>query len=241
MRWPAAFCLICWLPFVRTSAQTPADSSATPQVVPMAPASVEPVSPARFDSAATAPIQPPAEVARPEKVVAPSSAKRVRSWQLALDFADITDSGLINERHLHQTVDQTNLCCLDVAWLPLASSAGWIQAGGFGNLGGWHQDLSDGTKVTVVDLSLGPSLLGTFPLWPRWRGWARLDLGVSNLLIQRNTTGMDWGWAGAFQVGAAFPLWGALGFFGGGVDFRDYWHLDVKAVPALNLFVGEWI
>jgi hypothetical protein len=88
---------------------------------------------------------------------------------------------------------------------------------------------------------VGPTLLGVVPLWPGWKGWARLELGVSNLVVDRNTTGMDWGWAGAMRTGLAFPMGDALGFFGGGFDFRDYWHLDVKNVPVLNLFVGVWI
>jgi hypothetical protein len=175
-------------------------------------------------------------------VVAQPKSPNVRGrWQLTLDFADITDSGLTNERHLHQTDDQTNLCCVDLAWLPLRVWSDRVQAGAFGNLGGWHQILTDGSAVTVADLSAGGSLLGSVPFDSTWLGWARVDLGVSNLLVHRHSTGMDWGMANAFRFGIAFPFWGHLGYLGGGLDYRDYWHLDVHEVPGLTLFLGEWI
>jgi len=212
----------------------PMDSLATRPVKDSAPAPPTPV------AATPAPAPHPAPPTAP-KGVEPKDRKFPGIWQLTLDFADITDSGLMNERHLHQTDDQTNLCCLDLAWLPLRLGTDRFQAGAFGNLGGWHQILTDGSAVTVGDLSLGGSLLGSVPFDTTWLGWARVDLGVSNLLVQRHTTGMDWGMASAFRFGIAFPFWGHLGFFGGGVDFRDYWHLDVHEVPGLTLFLGEWI
>jgi hypothetical protein len=231
--------MILWLSFGTAQAEPSADSATARDATHVA-ESAGPVPAAAIDSTPPAVSPPPAATPDHSRRTRPEGGIS-RKWQLTLDFADISDSGLGNARHLHQTVDQTNLCCLDIAWIPWVSRAGWIQAGGFGNLGGWHQDLDDNSAVTMVDFALGPSLLGSIPLGASGRGWARLDLGVSNLLIHRRTTGMDWGLAGAVRVGAAFPLWGALGFFGGGMDFRDYWHLDVGSVPALTLFVGEWI
>ena len=238
MKWTIPSCMILGLLSGHPTAQLPADSGAAFSSPQPARDTVDPMSHARFDSAPV--VQAPRETSKPKSVERVTRSNPDRSWQLALDFADISDSA-VNKRHFNQSEDQTILCCIDAAWLPAASSEGWIRAGAFGSLGGWHQDLPDHTKVTVVDLSVGPTLLGVAPLWADWKGWARVELGVSNLVVDRNTTGMDWGWAGAVRAGLAFPIGDALGFFGGGFDVRDYWHLDVKNVPVLNLFVGVWI
>jgi len=247
MKTLTALCLAGWLPL---QAQSLVDSTAA---TPAAPIDSTSVQHSRKDSSALrsapsaivsvplpAPTSAPVPLAVP-RVAEPKDRNIPGPWQLTLDFADITDSGLMNERHFHQTDDQTNLCCVDLAWLPLRLGSDHFRAGAFGNLGGWHQILSDGSAATIADLSVGGSLLGSVPFDTTWLGWARADLGVSNLLVHRHTTGMDWGMASALRFGIAFPLLGHRGFLGGGFDYRDYWHLDMHEVPGLTLFLGEWI
>jgi len=249
MKTLTVLCLAGWLPLQAQSladstavsgpTRPPTDTSAGPSVSAKPAKDSTPIH--STPVVATPPSAPPSAPVIGPRVAEPKNRNAPGPWQLTLDFADITDSGLMNERHLHQTDDQTNLCCLDLAWLPLRVGSERFRAGAFADLGGWHQILTDGSAVTVGDLSLGGSLLGSVPFDTTWLGWARMDLGVSNLLVHRHTTGMDWGMASSFRFGLAFPFWGHLGFLGGGVDFRDYWHLDVHEVPGLTLFLGEWI
>jgi hypothetical protein len=157
-----------------------------------------------------------------------------------LDIGDVDGCGEFTQRHFHQYPAQTNACCLDLAWFPVHFDSGSASVGAFANAGGWHQILTDESDVTVADLALGVSALASRSLAPIGDAWARLDLGVSNLLVRRKTTGMDWGAAGAVRFGITRPVGPWKFFLGAGVDFRRYLDLDVHDIPVLTLFLGEW-
>lgn len=232
--------LLAGIPFAQTEVGPMADTAAPASVA--LPASVvrEATGPSVSDTAKVRILPAPAAPNSPPQEQ-PTAKSEGEDWQLTLDFADIAESGEANTRHLHQTEHQSNLCCLDLAWYPLIRGEGKLRAGGFSNVGGWNQNLTDGSSVLLADLTVGGTFLGTVPLGQIWGVWARADLGVSNLVIERHTTGMDWGLGYAIRTGFSGRPWGSTLFVGLGMDWRRYLNVDLKAVPATTLFFGGWL
>jgi len=158
------------------------------------------------------------------------------NWTLLVDFADVDGGKRLNQRHLRDD-SLVSFCCLDVAWAPLRPTPR-IAMGVSTNLGYWKQDLPGGLAVAVSDILIASSLLygrdGSGP-------WARLDLGVSTLVVDRITVGVDWGLGGSVRAGWRWERDPVAWIAGLGWDFRRYVHLDIKDVPAITLSAGvEW-
>lgn len=176
----------------------------------------------------------PVPVAPAATAVPRTSFASAHRFELLLDLLDIDGDKRINQRHFDDEPRKSNMCCLDAAWIPWSRPDGF-SLGVSGNLGQWSQDLRDGTVLQVTDLlvasSLGYRQVETGP-------WARVDLGISTLVVDRRTVGVDWGVGGAVRAGWRFgkDTWALI--CGGAWDFRRYFSLDVKDVPALTLFAG---
>lgn len=155
-------------------------------------------------------------------------------WSLLLDFADVDGGKRWNQRHFASRDSSTNLCCVDLAWMPWRPVSGFVLGASL-DLGGMRQKLSDGTRVSLSDIlvaaSLGWSRPGSGP-------WARGDLGVATLVVDRRSVGTDWGVGGSIRAGWRFDLGSWAVLVGGGRDFRAYTNLHVEDVPALTLFAG---
>jgi len=240
MRSATSILLLAGLSFGQMEATIVPDSAAPHPAPQVAPIAAKEASPAPADTAkpvVVATAAPPTSAA-----TAPATSVRAgEDWQLALDFADIAGSGHVRTRHFHHTAHQTNVCCLDAAWFPLAAGSGRLRAGGFADVGGWSQNLPDATSVLLADLTVGGSVLGAIPIGTFWGVWTRADLGLSNLLIQRRTTGLDWGVGYAIRAGVSLRPWGRTIFLGAGFDGRDYLNVDLKDVPAVTLSFGGWL
>lgn len=158
------------------------------------------------------------------------------NWTLLVDLADVDGGKRLNQRHM-RTDSITNLCCLDFAWTPLRP-APRLAVGVSANLGRLSQELSDGTIVEISDILVASSVLY------RREGsglWARVDLGISTLVVDRITVGVDWGVGGAVRAGWRWERPPVAWIAGLGWDFRHYAHLDMKDVPAITLSAGvEW-
>lgn len=158
-------------------------------------------------------------------------------WSVFLDLVDVDGEYRLNQRHFGEKANSTNLCCLDLAWTPWHPGTR-LAVGASANVGWWRQIVSDGSVLEVSDILFASSVkfeqAGAGP-------WARLDLGVSTLVVDRITVGVDWGVGGAARVGWRHP-WESMALVGGaGWDFRHYVHLDMKDIPAITLFAGvEW-
>lgn len=206
-----------------TAAYAPAPAvDSAPVAVPPAPATV------------AAPLPAPVAVAPASKAVPRAPLDKSHRLELLLDLFDIDGDQRLNQRHFNDEPKKSNFCCVDAAWIPWSRPDGF-SLGVSGNLGQWSQDLTDRSVVQVTDLlvasSLGYRRLATGP-------WARVDLGISTLVVDRRTVGVDWGVGGALRAGWRIDkdTWALI--CGGAWDFRRYFNLDVKNVPALTLFVG---
>lgn len=231
--------LLAGISFGQSEPGPAADTAAQPPIAAPAPVAQEAARPAAPDTTRARVSRPSGaqESVRSESSVAKGADE---NWQLTLDFGDVAETGRVMTRHFHQSEHQSNLCCVDVAWYPWSAGEGKLRAGGFANVGGWNQNLMDQSSVMLADLTLGGSVLGAIPLGSIVGLWARADLGVSNLVIHRHITGMDWGLGSAIRAGLSLHPWGHTLFAGAGMDWRDYLNVDLKAVPAVTLFLGGW-
>lgn len=232
--------LLAGMPFAQAEIGPLPDTAAPASVVAPAPVARETLHPSVSDTAKVRILPAPAASGSPRKEKSVAYAEG-ENWQVTLDFADIAESGETNTRHFHQKEHQSNSCCLDLAWYPVNGGQGRLRAGGFANLGGWNQKLTDGSSVLLADLTVGGSFLGAIPLGNIWGVWARTDLGVSNLVIERHITGMDWGLGWAIRAGFSGRPWGSTLFVGAGMDWRTYLNVDLKAIPATTLLLGGWL
>lgn len=164
----------------------------------------------------------------------PKGARKSKDWAVLLDFADIDGGSRTNQRHFRTRSTSYNQCCLDAAWTPWHPKPS-VSIGPVVDLGRWKQDLSDGTGVEVDDVLVAT---GSRFAKPGSGPWARIDLGVSILVVKRFTSGVDWGLGGSLRGGWRLDADSWAVVCGGAWDFRKYVHLDMEDVPALTLFAG---
>jgi hypothetical protein len=138
--------------------------------------------------------------------------------------------------HAGQTDSRTDICCLDID--RATGAMGPVRRGWFAEVGGFHQNLDDGTRVVVADLALGPSLQYDLLFAHGGRFWFRGEAGGATVVVWRRDVGVDWGWDAVGRVAYVPPIPLVNVHFGLGVLARGYVHLHPDSVPAMILFLG---